>query len=483
MSNEARVCSSGIYGLDIVLGGGLRFIERVPGAGASAAILVRGVAGTGKTLLAMHIAAAVAKSLQGDVAVACVELLPQELQAQLSGFEATRPMLPVRVADELATDDSPRVFARVVLPDVARTEDPIGDEVVRLLEWVARCGGDPRVLVVDSLSDGYGLGGKIARPAADALAKLAAQRGLCLVLVEEVQRLVPSPWCFAVDTVLELRLAGFPDRTRDDRSLSVTKHRFGSSDAGPHELALVNARVSVLPDPEAWDRALAGGWWRLPVTATEPINSWGVTELTAEWGKKQLADYRTSTTRILADAPGSARRCARLLGAPDESGVLEIDLGAESSSLSGALHGSMIASPHRLLTAMIEHLQVRSKSVSKVVVGDLSVLRGAENENALRRSLAQLARWLRGTRIPVVFYETAASRLTNRVATDHEDHRVIEVQDGWSPEGDVGETVRIEIVSASVLRQGQTIYSEPPPLVLVHDLASGHRFPWRSLTL
>jgi predicted ATP-dependent serine protease len=114
----------------------------------------------------------------------------------------------------------------------------MGDEVVQLLEWVTRCGGDPRVLVVDSLSDGYGLGGKIARAAADALAKLAAQRGLCLILVEEVTRLVPTPWCFAVDTVLELRLDGFEGRAREDRSLSVTKHRFGPSDAGPHELML-----------------------------------------------------------------------------------------------------------------------------------------------------------------------------------------------------------------------------------------------------
>ncbi len=135
--------TTGITGLDLVLGGGLRFVERVAGAGESTTVLVRGAAGTGKTLLAMHLAAAVAKALSADVAVACVELLPLELQTQLAGFEETRPLLPVRVDDEVAAGASPRIFARMLQPQPEHTDDPMGDEVVQLLEWVTRCGGDP----------------------------------------------------------------------------------------------------------------------------------------------------------------------------------------------------------------------------------------------------------------------------------------------------------------------------------------------------
>lgn len=183
-----------IDGLDLVLGGGVRLLERVPGAGESAAILVRGAAGTGKTRLANHIAATLARQLVCDVVVACLELLPTELEAQLAGFEATRGLLPVRTGERVG-GDAPRVFARIVEPDLRpeREDDPIGDELLRLLELVERSGGAPRVLVVDSLSDGYGLGGKVKRVAADALVRFAAARGLCLVLIEEVSSSARRP--------------------------------------------------------------------------------------------------------------------------------------------------------------------------------------------------------------------------------------------------------------------------------------------------
>lgn len=474
--------TTGITGLDLVLGGGLRFVERVAGAGESTTVLVRGAAGTGKTLLAMHLAAAVAKALSADVAVACVELLPLELQTQLAGFEETRPLLPVRVDDEVAAGASPRIFARMLQPQPEHTDDPMGDEVVQLLEWVTRCGGDPRVLVVDSLSDGYGLGGKIARAAADALAKLAAQRGLCLILVEEVTRLVPTPWCFAVDTVLELRLDGFEGRAREDRSLSVTKHRFGPSDAGPHELMLNNQRVDVLPEPEAWVRARSGGWWQLPLGMNEEDSRWGEKELDGHADAKRLRSFAGSVTCVLSDTPGNARRFATQLGDVSNDRVLDLDLSGEHSRVSSVFHATA-TSPHQLMAVLEATLRDVRSNPGKIFLGDLRILRGHHNEHALRTVIARFAAWLRGLQIPVILYETATPRLSSRFVVWGEPKLTYEINGSWQPEISLGENVRIEVVSELKLRAPGDSFSEAAPLVMVYDLGTGSRFQWRSKIL
>lgn len=485
MSEGAHKFPSGINGLDLVLGGGLRFLERVPGAGESATILVRGAAGTGKTLLAMHIAAAVAERLKADVAVACIELLPRELEAQLAGFARTREMRFVH--DESSAHEGstpPRVFAQIVETAAARSKDPLGDEIVRLLDWVARCGGDARVLVVDSLSDGYGLGGKIARPAADALTKLAAERGLCLVLVEEVQRLTPTTWCFAVDTVLELRLQQLPDRVREDRTLTVTKNRYGPSDAGPHEVFLGSGVLRVLPEPEAWDRALAGGWWEVPIDALTTNHLWGSETLQGNVPRKLLTDFARSVTLVTASTPGEALRFARALGRRDHGVEIDLDLRALGQKLPEGMHGPITASPHRFLAALVEFVKARSSPdapVSKVMLGDLSVLRAGADSAALRRVVAQFARWLHVKRAPLVLYETASPRLRMRLVDLVGDWSSVEFIEGWQPDSALGENVRIEVVTAPVPRSGQQIWTARPPLVLVHDLSTGRSMQWRDL--
>lgn len=483
MTHGPTLRTTGIAGLDLVLGGGLRFVERVAGAGESATVLVRGAAGTGKTLLAMHLAAAVAKALSADVAVACVELLPLELETQLADFVETRPLLPVRVDDEVAAGASPRLFARMLQPQPEHADDPMGDEVVQLLEWVTRCGGDPRVLVVDSLSDGYGLGGKIARAAADALAKLAAQRGLCLILVEEVTRLVPTPWCFAVDTVLELRLNGFEDRAREDRSLSVTKHRFGPSDAGPHELDLAQARLTLLPEPDAWDRAVRGGWWTPPLSRNEENGGWGNAELEGYVNARHLRAFAGSITYVVSDTPGIALQLANLMGNTGDRRVINIDLSGERQRTNTSLLDTATTSPHRLQSALEEALHVPDNVVGKVVLGDLRVLRGQANERALRAVIARFTAWLRGLRVPVVLYETASPRLLTRASSAGFEFLAYEINESWRPEGSVGENVRVEVVSGSVLRNGNQRYAEPPPLVRFYDLGSGQRVQWVSVKL
>ena len=66
-----QLLSSQISGLDLILGGGVRLLCRVPEAEASASLLVRGGPGTGKSVLGLQLALTLADSLGGDVACGC----------------------------------------------------------------------------------------------------------------------------------------------------------------------------------------------------------------------------------------------------------------------------------------------------------------------------------------------------------------------------------------------------------------------------
>lgn len=475
----ARVVKTEIDGLDLVLGGGVRLLERVDGAGDCATVLVRGAAGTGKTILANHIAAALAKKLECDVAVACVELLPPELEAQLAGFEATRPLLPVR-GDERAVGSAPRVFARVIQPDLTQKDDPIGDEVQRLLDGVEQNGGAPRVLVVDSLSDGYGIGGKVERVAADALARLAAARGLCLILIEEVQQLRPSPWCFAVDTVIELRLERLAGSAREERTLTVTKNRFGPSDAGPHELALGGGMLMVLPEPDAWDRAWAGGWWSLPVTRAEVERGWGNKRLDELVTKKMLSPFEASVTLVRASDPLSAMRLAGSLGpsGQEQGAVVNFSMRGAGLFVRGPTYGDLFASGHRLQTSLIEFLKTRSRPVEHVVIGDLSNFGATPQGAALLRVVGRTVLWLTAAQIPVVMYETAPARIQGRALGRGSDDAYESVV-GGSITARFGESVIMELIPSVRLGSVQMRASD----VIVSDLELLREFAFPSLEL
>lgn len=469
----ARVVKTEIDGLDLVLGGGVRLLERVDGAGDCATVLVRGAAGTGKTILANHIAAALAKKLECDVAVACVELLPPELEAQLAGFEATRPLLPVR-GDERAVGSAPRVFARVIQPDLTQKDDPIGDEVQRLLDGIEQNGGAPRVLVVDSLSDGYGIGGKVERVAADALARLAAARGLCLILIEEVQQLRPSPWCFAVDTVIELRLERLAGSAREERTLTVTKNRFGPSDAGPHELAFGGGMLMVLPEPDAWDRAWAGGWWSLPVKRAEGTRSWGNDRLDDLVAKKMLSPFEASVTLVRASDPVNATRRARILGTINPGGgatVVDISLRGGGTLVRGPLYGDLLVSAHRLQTMLIERFTEISAPIAHVVIGDLSALQDCPQ--SMTRVISRTVRWLAAAQIPVVLNETAPARLQGRAlgAIEFDAYENVE---GAAVAQRFGEGVIFEFIPNS--ERGTPKMPSPQSDVLVSDLTRHTQF-------
>jgi len=260
MTSPVRIVRAGSVGLDLALGGGFRFVRRThSGDRESATVLIRGGPGTGKSVLAEDVALRLAASLGGDVLYVCVEVLPSEVIAQRVGFKNFDPTYLVdlsRPGTRSPQASRPHLLLgmRDVVPDADGVPD-LGAVLLDLARIAGERGFDPKVVVVDSLSDGYGLGSAIPRPAVDGVCKLAIEQGWGLILIEEVADSSVSPWAFAVDTVLSLRLSP----TKDDqvrRELLVTKHRFGPCEPGPHRLQIEPHRVRVIPPFSAYRNAV-----------------------------------------------------------------------------------------------------------------------------------------------------------------------------------------------------------------------------------
>jgi KaiC/GvpD/RAD55 family RecA-like ATPase len=270
-----RAVPTGDLGLDVLLGGGWRLVERLPGR-ESATILLRGGPGTGKTLLSVDVALALAGALDGDVVVACVELLPSEYIAQIEagraelvlqwreGQQLAEPrMMMLPQATPVAAAKSPRIFCGLVadldpsMPDLVAALESLRREVVAL-------NGKPVAFIVDSLISGYGLGPAAPRQNVDAVMKFAAQEGVGLVLCEEAPDDAPSAWDFSADTVLALE-----HHREGDRQIFVKKHRYGPSAPGAHQLEIGGwKQPRVGPRPDAWfgryriETTLRGHGWR-----------------------------------------------------------------------------------------------------------------------------------------------------------------------------------------------------------------------------
>lgn len=261
MSELVRTVRSGIVGLDLALGGGFRFLRRShAGDRESAIVLVRGGPGVGKSVLAGDLALRLAAAAEGDVLYFCYEVLPSEVRAQRMGFDGYDASRVVDLSEKGRRDPSVEGTVLVLgMVDAPLDDDDvpdIGRSLLDLSRIATARGHAPKVVVVDSLSEGYGLGTSVPRPVVDGLCKLAVEQGWVLILVEETVGDAPSPWTFAVDTVLSLRLSAVEGEAQSRRELLVTKHRFGSCEPGPHGLLIERERVRVIPPFAAYRNAV-----------------------------------------------------------------------------------------------------------------------------------------------------------------------------------------------------------------------------------
>ncbi len=195
-----------------------------------------------------------ARQLDADVAYACVEIVPAELRAIHDGTAVVGSTVVDLSATSTGAEPGVRVFAAnlAVLGNEQTPDEALPGEIERFIAEARDASGQRgvRVLVVDSRSEGYGLGLDAPRALADGLIKFAAERGLTVVLLEETVSPEPSQWCFAVDTVLEL--SGDDDIGPGARLLRVTKHRFAAATVGPHLLEIDHTGVALYPSPATY---------------------------------------------------------------------------------------------------------------------------------------------------------------------------------------------------------------------------------------
>jgi len=438
-----RLIPVDIPGLDLALGGGIWAVRRLPDTHESANLLIRGPPGSGKTVFGTQLAGALGRALGGDVAYGCVELLPVELQAQYNNLRRAQAresvVVPPFEAAGRANGADCRIFADLL--DLGRSgqeQERLGPAVLTLLEEVKRAGGNPRVLVVDSLSDGYGLSHSAPRVLADNLCKLALERGLMLILLEESADSRLSAWSFAVDVVMELSGAG-EDRTAgtpSERRLTVFKNRFGPSDAGPHYFEISSQGLVLFPRPAAYFLQGAPLPLGSPATWDAPAEQdWSVVFLDVNYssidgrpprGVQASVTFRNSITAAYGRDASKVFEVARALGSKTKGGHRVhgvtvfinfaqqgdepvVDVAPPSTGMWTIGAGNPYRSIYQLLAALREALSTLSRRgtvVEKVLIGDLRSVRSFGPQPNLHRLLAAMMVLLRQIRVPAVLFET-----------------------------------------------------------------------------
>jgi len=410
-----KILPTDIDGLNLILGGGVPTVLRGGATEHSAVVVIRGAPGVGKTPLGTQIAGSLARSLNVDVGYGCVELLPEELAAQHAGFERA---VPERVVPFPISDPIPREGCRIFAAILA-LGDPGGPAALRpalekLRADIISHGGRPRVLVVDSLSAGYGLGPDTPRELADEVCKFAAAEGLLLILLEESFDERPSVWSFAADVVLTLGLND-GDRTPAmpepyERRLSVLKNRFGPSDPGPHAFTLAPREgVFVMPRPTAYLRASQLGQ---PITPQHPAASYepwlGRTQVHASWPPVQGA-----SVLVFGGPLDQLYRAAEHFGRPPKPNrgsdvLLHLYHGSEGalpSALKNAVQvslGDPYLSQNAFLARAIAAIRQAQRPVQRVFLADLAALRLFRDAQGLARAIVALLSVLRRMEVPCI---------------------------------------------------------------------------------
>jgi KaiC/GvpD/RAD55 family RecA-like ATPase len=408
VNDLVRSVRSGSVGLDLVLGGGPRLLRRGPDpTRESATVLVRGGPGVGKSVFAADFAMRMATALGGDALYVCIEVLPSEVIAQRMGFDGFDPAKPAAVdlahaGARKAPGDGPKLVVGMADMPVVEGVPDVGSTMLALARLAAERGFAPRVVVVDSLSDGYGLGRNVPRPIVDGVCKLAVEEGWTLVLVEEVAGVETSAWSFAVDTVLTLSVT-----PAGRREVMVTKHRFGSCQPGPHRLLVEREGVRVLPcfaayrnavrdldlPPPATNRSL-----RVPVVG--PELDWTTFDVPDGHGRLVLLEVGSTEPRFrepvqtIADRVGVAARDGTSEGREGVTlwlGELAVGrFGQPADSLTvGTLHPTIDG--EEWLEGVLRRLTATRSPLARVAIGPTDRLAIYEHGGTILKAIHLLA--------------------------------------------------------------------------------------------
>lgn len=421
MSELVRTVPSGSVGLDLVLGGGVRVLHRIAGTSAeSATILVRGGPGAGKSVLATDTALRMARALGGDVLYVCIEILPSEVIAQRMGFDGFDPTTVIDLANAEArkvnTADPTLVVGMTAMemgpPEEGGAPD-LGQMILDLLRISHDRGCKPLVVVVDSLTDGYNLGGSVPRPVVDGVCKLAVEQGWVLVLVEETVNDDASPWSFAVDTVISLEVT-----EAGRREARVTKHRFGPCQPGPHRLLVEREGVRVLPCFAAYRNAVRD--LALPEPATNRSLRVPVVGAAPDWKSFNVPDGRGRVVLVqIKDAlkPASVDAFTAAIGATAQDGSIYQE--AKVSFLLQESHGNSISSEtmgfrvgtlHQMidgeewLEAALSRLVDSKSPPGRVRIGPIDALVVYEHRDTLEKAISLLVTILARRGLVVVLF-------------------------------------------------------------------------------
>ena len=427
-----RNVPTGDVGFDAILGGGWRLIERLPGR-ESATVVIRGGPGTGKTLLSVDVALALAGALDGDMVVACVELLPSEYVAQIEAGRGglvsewrkesrlTEPPVILPQTTPVSSGKSPRMFCGL-LPELSDDAPDLVAALELLLTEVAALNGRPVVFVVDSLIAGYGLGPASPRQNVDAVMKFAAQRGLGLVLCEETTDDIPSVWDFAADTIL-----GLEQRRGGGRQILVRKHRYGASATGAHQFEILGWRQPrVYPRPDVWlsrhriESTLSTYGWRFLNDHEHPLLRW-IDGL----APSEPRDYPCSFAVVSGPNLELARRLAfGLVPVGTESRqdlVIELDpIGSISEAWSS--YGvpmrsvSIAGGVNAAICELVEYLggqlfgESDSERPRRIVIGDVGLLAAFADQSLWAEGIGVIATLVAesGWGIPVIVYDSSS---------------------------------------------------------------------------
>jgi KaiC/GvpD/RAD55 family RecA-like ATPase len=397
-----------IRGLPLILGGEIRSVAKLVGHGVSAVVLLRGPAGVGKTIFATQLAAHEALLRGGDVVYCCLELLPSELDAQLSGLRFGIEHRHLRVCNlpsELSTTPAlePRVFAAIV--EVPEDSAPdIGAELHRALREAREAQLEPKVMVIDSLAEGYRLGRSFPRYLADALAKFAAEEGIFLVMLEEVLDQSDSTWTFIADVVLELAHHGVPGTAAAERrALTVRKNRFGSASVGPHGFEIHSDRgIEVYPRLSTY----------LAPSAREFLPRSTLGRMRPGWKLKMKNGARLEIPDVgevvLVTSDNASRTSVAISQLVFASPCLRLDMASASPSEGLILRcGDPLLGPDQLVSDFCAKLEEVDGQISGLVIGDLEAIDRNIDPNGLRRALPVLIMLAKTAGLPIALFETA----------------------------------------------------------------------------